>query len=623
MQSKSTPSPPPIFVDLPLSLLCPSDEKPSLPSLETQCLHCSEELSAVLIEASANTNGDCQKNMMLFSPVKRKRSKRVMPELDSEVCAASALLMLSGCASKGCYGGDNNDNISTPNLLKEVNLNASDQLVHCDEFMDNTRPNSDRNSAYEGFYELSEKENTLNLAADVPRTVVLENVFDDGLVDGHAEFMKPEADISLEEAKSSSNLSVAVNIKRYHCEVCGKLLRSECALDVHMRLHREKEKILNLVADIPKKEVLLNVFDHGPDVDAEFMKPGAGSSVEDLKSGDLSAAVKIKSYECKVCGKVLRSGQALGGHMTSHLNRGQENTLNLVADVPKAEVLLNVFDYELDAVAEFKKPGADISVEELKSSDLSAAVNVKRHIRQLHCGAPSDEDTCDLGRTNPPQVPPPTASRLALSSQTPAAARGSRPPLPLLKPVMIAFYISSLPPPISRPPLPAAAPSRRTSSWAKKVVLLESRARKVGAGGAARSCTLPPNVTTKKVHMKKGQGGRGWRAETAKSSKKQLGSAADLDSRTRSRLVSSTQCRGFWVLVLLGSLEFGGVLGWFFLGLVSSDWELWGCAKFSSTSWLGSYANPLIKTSTTLCNLKCLVRWEQEVSRLKNSTANL
>nr|CAB3466301.1 unnamed protein product [Digitaria exilis] len=360
-----------------------SDEKPSLPSLETQCLHCSEELSAVLIEASANTNGDCQKNMMLFSPVKRKRSKRVMPELDSEVCAASALLMLSGCASKGCYGGDNNDNISTPNLLKEVNLNASDQLVHCDEFMDNTRPNSDRNSAYEGFYELSEKENTLNLAADVPRTVVLENVFDDGLVDGHAEFMKPEADISLEEAKSSSNLSVAVNIKRYHCEVCGKLLRSECALDVHMRLHREKEKILNLVADIPKKEVLLNVFDHGPDVDAEFMKPGAGSSVEDLKSGDLSAAVKIKSYECKVCGKVLRSGQALGGHMTSHLNRGQENTLNLVADVPKAEVLLNVFDYELDAVAEFKKPGADISVEELKSSDLSAAVNVKRHIR-LH-----------------------------------------------------------------------------------------------------------------------------------------------------------------------------------------------------------------------------------------------
>ncbi|KAF8758187.1 hypothetical protein HU200_010635 [Digitaria exilis] len=226
--------------------------------------------------------------MMLFSPVKRKRSKRVMPELDSEVCAASALLMLSGSASKGCYGGDNNDNISTPNLLKEVNLNASDQLVHCDEFMDNTRPKSDRNSAYEGFYELSEKENTLNLAADVPSTVVLENVFDDGLVDGHAEFMKPEANISLEEAKSSSNLSVAVNIKRYRCEVCGKLLRSECALDFHMWLHREKENSLNLVADIPKEEEL--------DAVAEFKKPGADISVEELKSSDLSAAVNVKRH---------------------------------------------------------------------------------------------------------------------------------------------------------------------------------------------------------------------------------------------------------------------------------------------------------------------------------------
>lgn len=44
MQSQSTPKPP-IIVDLPLSLLGADDEKPSLPSLETQFLHCSKEFS--------------------------------------------------------------------------------------------------------------------------------------------------------------------------------------------------------------------------------------------------------------------------------------------------------------------------------------------------------------------------------------------------------------------------------------------------------------------------------------------------------------------------------------------------------------------------------------------------
>ncbi|CAN6334585.1 unnamed protein product [Urochloa humidicola] len=403
MQSRSsTPGPPAIVIDLPMSLLGPSDEKPSLPSLENQFLHCSKEFStcqwrgrlrmhseekvmaklkeepAGLMEALANVNGDLGRNEMQFSPVKRKRSKRGMPALDSEMCAAAALLKLAEFPDKrryayaDCYGVDNNDNISTPNLLKEVNLNALDQLVQSDEFTNNTRPKSDKNSTYEGLYELSEKENSLNLAGDVPKKIVLLNVFDHELLDRDAEFMKPKADSLVEEVKSG-NLSVAVNIKRYHCKVCGKLLTSGYALGHHMKLHCEKENSLNLVADVPKKKVVLNVFDHELDIFAEFMKPGAENSVEDLKSGDLSALVNIKSYQCKVCGKLLRSGR------TSHLHRGKENTLNLVANVPKTEVLLNVFDYGLDVDAEFMKPGAGISIEELKSSDLSAAATVKRH----------------------------------------------------------------------------------------------------------------------------------------------------------------------------------------------------------------------------------------------------
>ncbi|RLN30444.1 hypothetical protein C2845_PM05G03750 [Panicum miliaceum] len=200
MQPRSTPSPPVIVVDLPVSLLGSSDEKPSLTSLETKCLHCSKEFStcqslrgnmqmhsakkvmtkpdeepAGLMGVSANANGYHGHKVMLFSPVKRKRSKRGMPALDSEeMCAAATLLMLAEDSDKSsvyenCCKGDNNDNISTPNLLKEVNLNAFDRLSQPDEFLNNTRPKSDKNSAYEGFYDFSEKENNLNLAADVPK----------------------------------------------------------------------------------------------------------------------------------------------------------------------------------------------------------------------------------------------------------------------------------------------------------------------------------------------------------------------------------------------------------------------------------------------------------------------
>ena len=68
--------------------------------------------------------------------------------------------------------------------------------------------------------------------------------------------------------------------------------------------------------------------------------------------------------------------------MTLHSHRGR-NTLNLVADVPKTEVIPNVFDHGLDAGAEFMKPGADISVEQLQSGVLSAAVNIKRPMQGL------------------------------------------------------------------------------------------------------------------------------------------------------------------------------------------------------------------------------------------------
>lgn len=367
-QPKSTPSPPAIVVDLPVLLLGPSDEKPSPSSLEYQCLRCSKVFSscqsprgnmgmhsekklmakpdeepepAGLMEAWANANGDHGHNVMLFSPVKRKRSKRGMPVLNSEMNAAAALLMLAEhsdktSADEDCCGGDKDDNISTPMVLKEVNLNAFEQLDQSDEFTNSARLKSDKNPAYEGFYEHCAKENSLNLPADAPKKEVLLNVFDHGM-DVDAEFMKPGADISVEELKSS-DLSSAMNIKRHQCKVCGKSLRSGQALGGHMTLHLhfEKKNKLNSVADVPK-EVLLNAFDHEVDADIEFMTPGAAISVE-LESSDISAAVNVKKHQCKVCGKLLGSGRALGGHMRLHYVR-KCNLHQDVADCPDSVMM--------------------------------------------------------------------------------------------------------------------------------------------------------------------------------------------------------------------------------------------------------------------------------------------
>uniref|UniRef100_A0A0A8XZ39 Uncharacterized protein n=2 Tax=Arundo donax TaxID=35708 RepID=A0A0A8XZ39_ARUDO len=261
-QPKTTPGPPTTAIDLRVSLLDPCDEKPSLPSLETQCLHCSkafstcqslrghmrihsenkvitklEEEPAGLMEPSAIA--DHRHHAMIFSPVKRKRSKRGMPVLNSEeMDAAATLLMLAERSDKtsayeDCCGGNKDDNNLAPNLFKEEELNVFyHQLVQSDEFM---KPKTDKNSAYEDFYEHCEKEiNNLNLVSDIPKEEAQLNAFDHGL-DGDAEFMKPGADNPVEELKS--HLSAAVNVKSHQCNVCGKSLRSGQALGGHMRYH--------------------------------------------------------------------------------------------------------------------------------------------------------------------------------------------------------------------------------------------------------------------------------------------------------------------------------------------------------------------------------------------------
>ncbi|KAL6847309.1 hypothetical protein ACP4OV_023162 [Aristida adscensionis] len=279
---KSTLSPPAAAVDVHASLLDPCDENPSLPSLDAQCLKCSKVLSTCqsvrghmrirnekdmmpkpieesggLLESSANADNDHDLNAMIFSPVKRKRSKRGMPALNFEdMDAAVTLVMLADHSDRmtsygDCCGGDKDDNSSTANLLKLEKLNMFDHvLVLSDE---STEPKTDNNSDYEDIYGDRVRKNNLNLVADVPKEVQL-NAFDLGL-DADAEFKTPGANSSVEELKF--HLSATENFKSHQCKVCGKSLRSGNALGGHMRYHYVRRcKPRQEVADCPDSAVM-------------------------------------------------------------------------------------------------------------------------------------------------------------------------------------------------------------------------------------------------------------------------------------------------------------------------------------------------------------------------------
>uniref|UniRef100_A0A0E0MNZ9 C2H2-type domain-containing protein n=1 Tax=Oryza punctata TaxID=4537 RepID=A0A0E0MNZ9_ORYPU len=69
---------------------------------------------------------------------------------------------------------------------------------------------------------------------------------------------------------------------------------------------------------VPKEEMDLNDFDHELVRDAALRTPRTDNSDEEMKFGDLSAAMKDNNHRCNTCGKSFGSGQALGGHMRCH-----------------------------------------------------------------------------------------------------------------------------------------------------------------------------------------------------------------------------------------------------------------------------------------------------------------
>ncbi|KAK1627018.1 hypothetical protein QYE76_001333 [Lolium multiflorum] len=82
-------------------------------------------------------------------------------------------------------------------------------------------------------------------------------------------------------------------------------------------IHSVREKENTLIPSVPK-ELELIVLDHVVAEDSEQRKPRTDNTSVEVKYGDLSAAVKVKRYQCNTCRKSFGSGQALGGHMRCH-----------------------------------------------------------------------------------------------------------------------------------------------------------------------------------------------------------------------------------------------------------------------------------------------------------------
>jgi hypothetical protein len=366
-QPEKKPSPPANIVDVHVLMLSPSDVETLPPSSGTGCPFCSKvfsscnslmehmrehsqkkvlskpvEEAAGLMEALAIVDGGY--NVVLSPLVKRKRSKRGPPVLKfGEMDAAATLLLLSESSKKipayeDCCVEDMDSLLH--NVSKDVNLNASDHLlIRSAEFK---KPKGHKCSAYDDCYGQCEKGDNLNPNVpkdsspipNVPKNSAYEDCY--GRDDNENIFFhnvsKMDSNVIHNVSDKDNTLipnvlkdnTLILNIRENSaCEDCygqyekdNILFPSDPKKDSNV-IHSVREKENTLIPSVPK-ELELIVLDHVLAEDSEQRKPRTDNNSVEVKYGDLSAAVKVKKYQCNTCRKSFGSGQALGGHMRCH-----------------------------------------------------------------------------------------------------------------------------------------------------------------------------------------------------------------------------------------------------------------------------------------------------------------
>ncbi|KAF0887689.1 hypothetical protein E2562_002383 [Oryza meyeriana var. granulata] len=261
-QPKSTSSLPTV-VDLHVPLLSPCDDKPLLLSPETQCQMCSKVFS---------NSKSLREHMRMHGGEKvvAKPEEEATRQIEALAIADSMqnVMVFFSAKRKRSFRSKR----QTPALSLEE-IDAADALLLLSERFHKT-------SAYADCYLGDKEDSSLGF---IVLTEVNLNVLDRCLVR------------SVEPINDSNSAY----------ENCYG--------------HSDKENCL--APTVPKEEMDLNDFDHELVRDAAIRKPRSGNSDEEMKFGDLSAAMKDNRHRCNTCGKSFGSGQALGGHMRRHYVR--------------------------------------------------------------------------------------------------------------------------------------------------------------------------------------------------------------------------------------------------------------------------------------------------------------
>ncbi|KAK1267830.1 Zinc finger protein AZF2 [Acorus gramineus] len=144
----------------------------------------------------------------------------------------------------------------------------------------------------------------------------------------------PEASSSVTKNSTSSSS------RRWTCRICGRSFAVKNALFGHMRSHRREQRPHQTLAaaathaEWEAAAALLLLSRGGSDGNASCGKTldsyqalegyrasnSYNKKKKKKKGWSADEHVPLKEYRCKKCEKVFPSGQALGGHMTLHLN---------------------------------------------------------------------------------------------------------------------------------------------------------------------------------------------------------------------------------------------------------------------------------------------------------------
>ncbi|KAI5577927.1 hypothetical protein POPTR_009G166200v4 [Populus trichocarpa] len=104
-----------------------------------------------------------------------------------------------------------------------------------------------------------------------------------------------------------------VNCTRFECSSCRKVFGSHQALGGHRASHKNVKGCFALT----RSDGCEVVEDHG----------GSGDVKENVE--DNSKALLVLGHKCSICLRMFPSGQALGGHMRCHWEKGEENSSSM------------------------------------------------------------------------------------------------------------------------------------------------------------------------------------------------------------------------------------------------------------------------------------------------------